>query len=175
MKKIGRKLYLIGDVDEVMLRDFSETLDGLENQNKKPIYIELNSGGGTAVDGMAIAARIHNSPCKIHVHVNGVADSAAVIIAASGHTRSMTESSTMLLHEDSAEISGTTSELERRVKELRTRENTWNRLLEVYTNTSASFWDELHRADLTLTAKQCLAHNLTQKIISKAPVKRAKK
>lgn len=164
MTSIGRKLYLIGPINEALLKKFSKRMDALEQKNCKPILIELNSEGGTAVDGMAIANRIRNSSCTIHVHVNGVADSAAVVIAAAGHIRSMTRASTMLLHEDSGEVSGTISQMERRIAELRARENTWNSLLAEYTSTSVEIWDKLHRADVTLTAQECLKYKLTQKI-----------
>ena len=96
------ELYLYGTVgasfwDEehftpTMVRDMLEGKTG-------PITVRINSGGGVAVDGQAIYTMLTDYPGEVHVVVDGIAASAASLIAMAGDTITMRRGSIMMIHD----------------------------------------------------------------------------
>jgi len=163
------KIFVIGDINEESYREFSEKLTEIEQLNTKKSYdvlVELNSGGGSALDALAFCSRIRTSSCKINVVVHGFCGSAAVLVLAAGHRRSMAKEAWLMVHEDSLnKFSGNTSEIEKQAKRLRVLEDQWCALLYELTGTSKEIWAELHKKDLYLTPEQCQRYGIVDEII----------
>lgn len=70
----------------------------LSEHTGKPINVRINSGGGLAFDGLAIynALRSHNAP--VTTTIEGLAGSAAAIIAFAGKPLKMYQSSNLFIH-----------------------------------------------------------------------------
>lgn len=64
-----------------------------------PLTVRLNSGGGIAVDGQAIYTMLVDYPGEVHVVVDGIAASAASLIAMAGDTITMRRGSIMMIHD----------------------------------------------------------------------------
>lgn len=75
----------------------------IEALNKYPkareIRVFINSPGGFAFDGMAIYSALHRHAAKVAVEIEGVAASAASIIAMAGDTISIAESGFVMIHD----------------------------------------------------------------------------
>lgn len=63
-----------------------------------PLHIRINSPGGDVFDGMAIYNALRAHPSPVTVTVDGVAASAASVIAMAGQTIQMAETSMMMIH-----------------------------------------------------------------------------
>ena len=64
-----------------------------------PISVRINSGGGIATEGQAIYTMLVDYPDTVNVVVDGVAASAASLIAMAGDTITMRAGSYMLIHD----------------------------------------------------------------------------
>lgn len=63
------------------------------------LTVRINSGGGIASDGQAIYTMLKNYPGKVNVIIDGVAASAASLIAMAGDTITMPLGSTLMIHD----------------------------------------------------------------------------
>lgn len=157
MRRPDAVLHLVGDVDEDMY--FSFLLDMKEALVKKQsVEIALNSAGGSATDGLAIASLIRKHPYSVSVHGTGLIASAATIILVSGHKglRSMDSTAWFMVHEDSEKITGRVSELEARVETLRRIENQWCWLFAQHTKATAKEWKKINAKEQYFNAKEAL-------------------
>jgi ATP-dependent protease ClpP protease subunit/phage major head subunit gpT-like protein len=72
-----------------------EMLDGKSG----PLTVRINSGGGIAMDGQAIYTMLTDYPGEVHVIVDGIAASAASLIAMAGDTVTMRRGAVMMIHD----------------------------------------------------------------------------
>lgn len=166
MASTRRKLYIVGAIDWETYAAFSEALDVLEQENKKPVEIELASDGGDAHAALAFSDRIRNSKCDILITGTGSVASAAVLILASGDYRQLTRTAWIMVHEEVGELPfASIVAAERETKQLRAMETQWNKLLEGLTTSSALHWEKLHKETTHLSAQDCLALGLVDRII----------
>lgn len=166
MTSTRRKLYIVGAIDWETYATFSEALDVLEQESKKPIEIELASDGGDAHAALAFSDRIKNSQCDILITGTGSVASAAVLILASGDYRQLTRTTWVMVHEEVGELEfASVTALERETKQHRLLETQWNKLLAANTMASAEYWEKLHKETTHLSAQDCLALGLVDRII----------
>lgn len=64
-----------------------------------PLTVRINSGGGIAMDGQAIYTMLSDYPGEVHVVVDGVAASAASLIAMAGTSITMRRGAVMMIHD----------------------------------------------------------------------------
>ncbi len=76
------------------------------------INVRINSPGGSVFDGNAIHNALVNHPAEVHVHVDGMALSAASIVAMAGDTITMAENSMMMIHDPWAVVQGSAEDLD---------------------------------------------------------------
>lgn len=83
------------DEEYFTARQVREALTGMGG----PVTVRINSGGGIATEGQAIytALRGHDGP--VHVVVEGIAASAASLVAMAGDTITMSLGSVMMIHD----------------------------------------------------------------------------
>ena len=99
-----RDVYLIGDIEKDNARTFIEKLRELASENKRPIFVYINSAGGNVTDGLAIhdvIRQIVNSGIEITIVVQGMAYSmgSVVLQAASEGKRLAFPHSWIMIHE----------------------------------------------------------------------------
>lgn len=97
------ELYLYGEIsdvswwgDEVTPAQFQKDLAALGDIDALDVYI--NSPGGDFFAGMAIYNMLKRHEAKVTVHVDGIAASAASLIAMSGDKIVMPKNATMMIH-----------------------------------------------------------------------------
>jgi ATP-dependent protease ClpP protease subunit len=77
----------------------SELVPELAALNVEEVEVRLNSPGGDFFDGVAIANALAEHPARVTVHVDGLAASAASVIAMAGDEIVMHPGSRMMIHD----------------------------------------------------------------------------
>lgn len=138
-----RIVQLIGDVDVKMLKRLDAALTILEAISGKAITIVLNSGGGFAYEGLAIATRIRRSKCKVYIEAHGHVMSAATCILAAGTHRSISKFANLMFHESHGVVEGRTKDLKAEAAQAQFEEEQYCRLLAEFTETNIEQWKQL--------------------------------
>lgn len=73
----------------------------IEQADAKTIHVHINSGGGSAFDGVAICNLLKNHKAEVIAHIDGWAASAASIIAMGADKIIMPSNTMMMIHEAS--------------------------------------------------------------------------
>lgn len=162
-----RTIRLVGPIDEDMYLRFSEELSALEaDYSLQPVHIELNSPGGEAASGMAIADRLRCSSVPVHITVYGNASSAATVILAAGDYRSMSPSSFFMVHNSTASFKRLDCDgLRARADQMEREEQQWADLLAELSDTPSEVWRKLSKAETHLDARQCLQLGICDNIL----------
>lgn len=93
----GLEMSLIGEVGwDISARDVQVALAG---QKDKPLTVNLFSYGGDAIEGLAIYSMLSRHEGKKKMVIDGVAASAASVIAMAGDEIVMPQSSFLMIHE----------------------------------------------------------------------------
>ena len=83
----------------------------LQNVDAKTINVRINSFGGAVSDALAIYNALQRHPAQVNTFVDGVALSAASLIAMAGKTVTMAENGVLMIHGPRAMASGTAQEM----------------------------------------------------------------
>lgn len=83
------------DEDYFTARQVRDQLDGMTG----PLTVRINSGGGIATEGNAIYTALRAHAGEVHVIIEGVAASAASLIAMAGDTITMSIGAIMMIHD----------------------------------------------------------------------------
>lgn len=138
-----RRVQLVGIVDEQMFKALDAHLSVLEAESNEPITVVLNSSGGHAYDGHALAARIRSSPCQITVKGYGAVMSAATLILAAGHKRELSKYAIVMIHESSAEFAGKSLEMKHYAKWCVREEVIYCNMMAELTGTQSDVWKKI--------------------------------
>jgi ATP-dependent Clp protease protease subunit len=82
------------------------------------ITVRINSGGGIATEGAAIYSALRNHQGDVNVVVEGIAASAASIVAMAGDTVTMSKGSVMMIHDPSGVTMGTAADHQKSIDAL---------------------------------------------------------
>lgn len=91
----------------------------IENADVEEIHVHINSGGGSAFDGIAIGNILKNHKAKVVIHIDGWAASAASIIAMAGDEIVMPSNTMLMIHQASTFEYGNAEAFEKTAKDLR--------------------------------------------------------
>lgn len=94
-------------------------LQQIENADVEEIHVHINSGGGSAFDGIAIGNILKQHKAKVIIHIDGWAASAASIIAMAGDEIIMPSNTMMMIHQASTFEYGNATIFEKTAKDLR--------------------------------------------------------
>ena len=111
------EIILYGDIGfDITAKDFSDELKGLGSP--KAIDLRINSFGGDVFDGLAIYSRLVDSGADITVHIDGIAASAASVIAMAGKRVRITEAGFVMIHDAWVMTIGNAAELRRKAEQI---------------------------------------------------------
>jgi ATP-dependent protease ClpP protease subunit/phage major head subunit gpT-like protein len=100
---LNNEIYLYGDVgDPWGWGDGftpSQVATALVDHGAGPVTVRINSGGGIAFDGMAIYSLFKAHAGKVTMIIDGVAASAASLIAMAGDAREMRDGAMIMIHD----------------------------------------------------------------------------
>ncbi|WP_144008679.1 head maturation protease, ClpP-related [Enemella evansiae] len=91
--------------------DAADFVRELEALDVSTIELYINSPGGIAWDGIAMMNALKRHTATVHVTVEGIAASAASLVAMAGDTITMAEGAQMMIHNGSSMVWGTATDL----------------------------------------------------------------
>lgn len=91
----------------------------IEDSKAEEIHVHINSGGGSAFDGIAISNILKNHKAKVVAHIDGWAASAASIIAMGADEIIMPSNTMMMIHQASTFAYGNADDFEKIAVDLR--------------------------------------------------------
>jgi ATP-dependent Clp protease, protease subunit len=115
------KLTIYGDIGESYWGDYITATDVeymLKDINSGNIEVHINSYGGDVFDGIAIYNQLKNHGANVTAYIDGVAASAASIIAMAADELIMNTGSMLMIHEGSTFAWGTKSDIRKTLNAL---------------------------------------------------------
>lgn len=114
-------LYIYGPIGDFLFSDNSagRIRRSLQDIDAEKIHVHINSPGGSAFDGVAIMNLLKNHKAEIIVHVDGMAASAASVIAMAGDQVIMPENTMMMIHRAATFEFGNAKVFEKTAKDLK--------------------------------------------------------
>lgn len=110
------KLTIYGDIGESWWGDYITANDverELKEVTSNNIEVHINSYGGDVFDGISIYNQLKNHKAKVTIYVDGIAASAASIIAMAADELIMNKGSNLMIHEGSTFVWGTKTDLKK--------------------------------------------------------------
>ncbi len=157
----GGKLRLSGTVGDYWFEDGFTSADVImalaEVDEASDLDVFLNSAGGVATEGEAIRALFATRPGKTHIIIEGIAASAASLIAMAGDTISMSAGAVMMIHKPAAYASGTDEDLEKARAMLATLSTAYARVYAARSGKTAEDCLALMAAETWFTADEAIA------------------
>ena len=110
-EQIGQDLF----DDGVGAKEFAEKLNALKVDD---ITVRINSPGGLVFEGVAIYNSLLKHPAQIHVEIDGIALSAASMVAMAGDTITIAENGIMMIHDPWSMVVGTVRDFQKEIEAL---------------------------------------------------------
>lgn len=163
-----RIIFLGSDVNPHTANLIVAQLLFLQNEDaKKPIYLYINSPGGSVYDGMAIYDTIKHIKNEVHTIGIGLQASMGAFLLSSGTKgkRFLLPHAKVMIHQPSAGTRGKVSDMEIDLKEsLKTRE-LLNEILAKNTGQKLSRIEKDVDRDYWMTAEEAVKYGIADKVI----------
>ncbi len=119
-KEKEAKLYIYGPIGSYFNENNGDDVRRkLENTDAETIHVHISSPGGSAFEGVTVMNLLKNHKAKVIVHIDGMAASAASVIAMAGDEIRMPANSIMMIHRASTIEWGNAANFEKTAKDLR--------------------------------------------------------
>lgn len=143
----------------------------LESENpERPIYIYINSPGGSVYDGLGLIDTIQFIQPEVHTIVTGMAASMGSLLAACGTKgkRFALPNSTIMIHQVSSGARGQASDIEIQAKETLYLKDKLNKMLSDFTYGTTSYEEMVRHCDRDhyLRPEQAIELGLIDEIIT---------
>ena len=160
-------MYLTYEIEQDSLYAVMTRFDNFIQHNEgQDINLVLSSYGGDVYSMLGIIDYFKTLPVKVNTHCFGACLSAAAVILSCGTgKRTMTQISTVMVHEGSAFEAGKTTDVLKGADHLKKLQSNINRILGEVTGKDQEFWEEVSRQDTYLTAEECLDYGIIDEII----------
>lgn len=139
--------------DEVGAKQFREALDA--HKGVKRINVRINSGGGEVFAGIAIHSMLQAHPAEVLVTVEGLAGSAASLIAMAGHV-TIARGAQIMIHNVSTIVMGGADDLRHTADVLDGLQDSLIAIYRAKTGKTPKALRELLAAETWLTAEQAV-------------------
>lgn len=154
------ELTLSGDVGDAWFGDsftYSEVVIALAQiDDASDLTVRLNSGGGIATEGAAIHALLARRSGRTDVVVEGIAASAASLIAMAGETVTMAEGSIMMIHDPSGITFGTSDDHAKSIEGLEALATAYARVYAGKSGLTAEQCREIMKRETWMTAAEAV-------------------
>lgn len=161
----SRYIQLYGEITNQKAQNTNKMLLALDFLEEKPIYVEINSCGGSIVDGYAIIDTLSSLRSPIVTLINGYAASMGGIISVVGDKRLMTKNSWWMGHAMSGGCSDYLPYLETRIDWYKRLDKQTIATLKKYTKVTEKDIEFMQHKELWLTAKEAKRKGIIDKII----------
>ena len=159
-------MYLSYEIDQDQLYAVMTRFDNFVRLNpKQDVTLNITSYGGDVYAMLGTIDYFNSLPVKVNTHCIGACMSAAAVILACGTgKRTMTQNSTVMVHEGSAFEAGKTSDVLKGADHLKKLQSNINRILGEVTKKDQKFWEEVSKQDTYLTSEECLEYGIVDEI-----------
>jgi ATP-dependent protease ClpP protease subunit len=156
----GGELTLSGDVGDYWGGDcfsYAQVVVALAQiDDDEDLTVRLNSGGGVATEGAAIHALLARRTGTTNIVVDGMAVSAASLIAMAGDTVTMTLGSYMMIHDPASITIGTSDDHLKTIEGLEALATAYSRVYAAKSGKTADECREIMKAETWFTAEQAV-------------------
>lgn len=132
------------------------------------INLHVNSPGGNFFDGVAIMNSLRNHPAKVVVHVDGLAASAASVVAMAGDEIVMSLGSQMMIHDAGGSAMGNSETMQEMVAVLEKSSDSMAAIYADHAGGSVADWREAMKAETWYTAQEAVDAGLADRVDSSA-------
>ena len=161
-----RYIFLYGPIELDAAYMINTRLLVMEKEDpKKPITIEINSPGGSIIDGLAIIDTMNHVTPPIITIVSGIAASMGAIIATAGDKRLAYPNAQLMLHSASGMVGDYLQHMKDRTSWLVKIENRIKKILEEKTTMTEKEYFKMNNGELWLSSKEAVRLKLIDKII----------
>ena len=159
-------MYLTYEIEQDTLYAVMCRFDNFVQHNEgQDINLIISSYGGDVYSMLGIIDYFKTLPVKVNTHCYGACMSAAAVILSCGTgERTMTQNSTVMVHEGSAFEAGKTTDVLKGADHLKKLQSNINRILGEVTGKDQKFWEEVSKQDTYLTSEQCLEYGIVDEI-----------
>ena len=161
-------MYLTYEIDTDQLYSVMTRFDNFIHYNggKKDVNLVISSYGGDVYAMLGTIDYFNSLPVKVNTHCIGACMSAAAVILACGTgKRTMTQNSTVMVHEGSAFEVGKTSDVIKGADHMKRLQININRILGDVTKKTQKFWEDISHQDTYLTSEECLDYGIVDEIV----------
>lgn len=144
-----------------------KALDGAATASK--IRVRINSPGGDAFEGMAIHSLLTSQSKPVEVFVDGIAASAASVIAMAGSVRTMGRSAMMMIHDAWAGCVGNARDMQKMAESLDKVDESICAAYADRTGISAEQIRALMDEETWLTAQDCVDQGFATAVVEPPP------
>lgn len=156
----GGELWLTGYVGDYFFEDGFTSADVVralaEVDDAAQLVVHINSGGGIATEGAAIHALLIARAGRTDVVVEGIAASAASLIAMAGEKVTMSAGSIMMIHDPSTYTYGTSAAHSKTIETLEALATAYARVYAAKSGKTAEQCREIMKAEWWLTPQQAV-------------------
>jgi len=161
-----RYIFLYGAIEMDTAYEINTKLLVMEKEDaKKPIYIEINSPGGSIIDGLAIIDTINHIKPQVTTIISGIAASMGAIIAIAGNKRMAYPNAQIMLHSATGMVGDYLNYVKDRTNWLVKIENKVKKLLQEKTKLTEKELFKMNNGELWLSSSEALRFKLIDKII----------
>lgn len=176
LESVDNKIYFYAEIyrDKVLqlnkrIRELNNSMSRQKDQlglaEDIPIYLYINSFGGSLFSGFSAMDALISSRLPIITVVDGCCASAATFLSVVGNKRYITKHSYMLIHQLSSFQWGKFEEFKDNMKNLEKFMSLIKDIYGKYTEMPMDKLEEILKHDLWLGADECLKYKLVDKIL----------
>jgi ATP-dependent Clp endopeptidase proteolytic subunit ClpP len=163
----ARYILLYEEIDEITAREINTKLIAMSIKDpRKPILLEICSGGGSVGHGIAIMNTIRTIPSSVITYINGEACSMAGIISVVGDKRIIAPNSYWMGHSMTDGLHGTPQTIKDRAKYLDGLENELRVIFQEKTKFTEDDFQKMIKGELWLSPQESLTKGVADEIKS---------
>jgi len=168
----NRYILLYDEINNLSSDIICSKLRAMDLLNHKPIYLEINSPGGSVSDGMSIINTMEHIKSQVITIISGQACSMAALISICGDKRLIYTNSYWMQHSTSDIVGDYVQYIKDRTKFLCEFENRTEKILKMHSKLSNTDIMKIRNGELWLNADQSLAKGVVDEVITYVPKKR---
>jgi ATP-dependent protease ClpP protease subunit len=151
--------------DAVSAAQFAKDLDDVGNVSTLDLH--LNSPGGDAFDGITIMNSLRDHPARVVVHVDGLAASAASIIAMAGDEVVMGRGAQLMIHDAATWAGGFASDLRKVAEDLDHLSNSMADVYAEHAGGTAAEWRTVMQAETWFNGQEAVEAGLADSVTAR--------
>lgn len=165
----NRYILLYDEINNCSADMVCSKLRAMDILSHRPIYLEINSPGGSVADGMSIINTIEHIQSSVITIISGQVCSMAALISICGDKRLIYTNSYWMQHSTSDIVGDYINYIKDRTKFLCEFEHRTEKMLKNRTKLTTNDITKIRTGELWLSADQCLIKGIVDEIITFKP------